>query len=257
MQTSLTVVVQVYAELEKLRIGSLAAGEKIVTVDPTADPYLNEPLRDESIVVHKQRPFNAETPIQSLDANFLTPTALFYVRHHHPVPTILQETTRTAHTVELALAAAPPALSLAAEAAAATAPPKRTALTFDFCGPDGQPVEAGDGDEDTDFTIESELSVGDLERSRWPLGRRFKKAELVATLQCGGNRRAELDDIGVTQGLKWEFGAISTAKFEGVWLRDVLRELGLRDEEGARHKGVRWVQFFGDDAPVSMRFVRR
>ena len=55
--------------------------------------------------------------------------------------------------------------------------------------------------------------------------------EVVATLQCGGNRRSELDQIEKTSGIPWGFGAMSTAKFGGVYLREVLQHCaGLSHE---------------------------
>ena len=44
--------------------------------------------------------------------------------------------------------------------------------------------------------------------------------QVVATLQCGGNRRSELDQIEKTSGIPWGFGAMSTAQFGGVYLRE-------------------------------------
>jgi len=69
------------------------------------------------------------------------------------------------------------------------------------------------------------------------------QAETVITLQCAGNRRKTYDEFGQTQGLKWDVGAISTAKWGGVWLSDVLRAVGY-DKDTAEH-----VQFTGDDEP--------
>eukprot|EP00913_Durusdinium_trenchii_P022788 g21392.t1 len=60
---------------------------------------------------------------------------------------------------------------------------------------------------------------------------RFLKREVVATLQCGGNRRSELDQIEKTSGIPWGFGAMSTARFGGVYLREVLQHCaGLSHE---------------------------
>ena len=42
------------------------------------------------------------------------------------------------------------------------------------------------------------------------------KAEVVATLQCGGNRRGGLDAHQRTSGNSWGSGAISNAKWGGV-----------------------------------------
>ena len=44
---------------------------------------------------------------------------------------------------------------------------------------------------------------------------------MVATLQCGGNRRGGLDAHKRTSGNSWGAGAISNAKWGGVYLRDV------------------------------------
>ena len=48
----------------------------------------------------------------------------------------------------------------------------------------------------------------------------FFHPEVVTTIQCGGNRRSELDQIEKTSGIPWGFGAMSTAKFGGVYLRE-------------------------------------
>ena len=42
------------------------------------------------LTVRSQKPFNAETPVSLIPDNYITPTALTYIRHHHPVPTDLQ-----------------------------------------------------------------------------------------------------------------------------------------------------------------------
>ena len=82
-----------------------------------------------------------------------------------------------------------------------------------------------------------ELSLADLHT-------RFKKHTITATLQCSGNRRAELHRIRPIQGLFWDNGAIGTATFGGVLLRDVLKHAGLdEDETEAEH-----IQFEGLDA---------
>jgi len=52
------------------------------------DPYANEPKRHPILKVHSQKPFNAEPPVSLLVDNFITPTELFYVRNHLPVPEV-------------------------------------------------------------------------------------------------------------------------------------------------------------------------
>jgi sulfite oxidase len=67
-----------------------------------------------------------------------------------------------------------------------------------------------------------ELSVDELRH-------RFPPRKLVATLQCAGNRRADLMEFRDIPGqVPWGPGAISTARWSGVALADVLAEAGLR-----------------------------
>nr|XP_028568333.1 sulfite oxidase, mitochondrial [Podarcis muralis] len=65
------------------------------------------------------------------------------------------------------------------------------------------------------------LSLQDLKR-------RFPKHEVTATLQCAGNRRAEMNAIKNTNRLGWGVGAISNARWGGALLRDVLAEAGYK-----------------------------
>ena len=51
-----------------------------------ADPYANEPRRHRALKVQSDKPFNAETPLDALASSSSTPTELFYVRNHLPVP---------------------------------------------------------------------------------------------------------------------------------------------------------------------------
>ena len=64
---------------------------------------------------------------------------------------------------------------------------------------------------------------------------------LVATLQCAGNRRRELVELApVPDELEWDMEAISTARWRGVRLRDVLALVGVG-------KSARHVAFLGCD----------
>ena len=65
------------------------------------------------------------------------------------------------------------------------------------------------------------------------LQQRFKKVEVAATMQCAGNRRAEMKAMPAPggggqqiKGLDWDAGAIGTAVWGGVLLRDVLKSAG-------------------------------
>jgi sulfite oxidase len=71
-----------------------------------------------------------------------------------------------------------------------------------------------------------ELRLGDLER--------FPKREVVATIQCAGNRRSELvASKPIPNELPWGSEAVSNACWRGVALADVLAEAG--PGPGAKH----------------------
>ena len=65
------------------------------------------------------------------------------------------------------------------------------------------------------------------------LRERYAHREVVATLQCAGNRRSVLIALRDIPGHPWGSGATGTASWHGVALADVLAEAGVRD--GARH----------------------
>lgn len=71
------------------------------------------------------------------------------------------------------------------------------------------------------------LSVPELQE-------RYAKTELAATVQCSGNRRIEMKALPApggsshkVSGLDWDVGAIGTALWGGVLLRDVLLDAGM------------------------------
>lgn len=70
-----------------------------------------------------------------------------------------------------------------------------------------------------------------LSLSLQDLKRKFSKHEVIATLQCAGNRRAEMNAIKNTNRLGWGIGAISTARWGGVRLRDVLIHAGFKPSD--------------------------
>jgi sulfite oxidase len=84
------------------------------------------------------------------------------------------------------------------------------------------------------------LTVDDLRE-------RFEPAELTATLQCAGNRRAGLIAVRDIPGeAPWGPGATGTARWRGARLRDVLAAAGVR-EPGAH------VVFHGGDWALDAR----
>ncbi|XP_068034550.1 LOW QUALITY PROTEIN: sulfite oxidase, mitochondrial [Anomalospiza imberbis] len=84
------------------------------------------------------------------------------------------------------------------------------------------------------------------------LRQRFPKHEVTATLQCAGNRRSEMSRVRPVKGLAWDIGAISTARWGGARLRDVLLAAGVTDGTGDDTGDGEWhVCFEGLDADAS------
>ncbi|MFB7599739.1 sulfite oxidase [Streptomyces sp. NPDC056160] len=72
-----------------------------------------------------------------------------------------------------------------------------------------------------------------LELSSDDLRARFDEVEVVATLQCAGNRRAGLIEVRDVPGeTAWGPGATATARWSGVRLADVLTEAGAAPTAG-------------------------
>ena len=60
---------------------------------------------------------------------------------------------------------------------------------------------------------------------------KFPKHVVTCTIQCAGNRRAELNKVKVVKGISWTGGAIGTAEWGGARLRDVLLYAGVKEED--------------------------
>ncbi len=71
-----------------------------------------------------------------------------------------------------------------------------------------------------------------LELSLDELRERFQARTVVATLQCAGNRRADMQRVRPTSGDPWAAGAIGNAEWTGAVLRDVLQAAGAANGAG-------------------------
>ncbi|CAI5728720.1 unnamed protein product [Hyaloperonospora brassicae] len=60
---------------------------------------------------------------------------------------------------------------------------------------------------------------------------KFRHHTVTTTIQCAGNRRAEMSHVKRVNGLSWGTTALSTAKWTGVLLADVLASVGVTDED--------------------------
>ena len=78
---------------------------------------------------------------------------------------------------------------------------------------------------------------------------KFTQHTITATLQCSGNRRADMSkNTHNAQGLQWGSGAISNASWTGVRLRDVLTDAGFVYDDSSSSVDVKHVQFLGAEA---------
>jgi len=87
----------------------------------------------------------------------------------------------------------------------------------------------------------------DREYTMAELKSKFREHTITATLQCSGNRRSHMTQRSrSTNGLQWDVGAIGNATWTGVYLRDVLQDVGLSITE--LPKDAKHVQFTGTEA---------
>lgn len=203
--------------MEDLVVGRLdekdqeAIDEQMAKIaEENEDPYVHEPKRSDILIVHGDQPMNAEVPAEVLTASYLTPQDLFYIRHHHPVPFMMQKDIENfALEIDLSQFA-------------------------DALGMDKKVIQ---------------LTMEDL--------RKLPKVEIIATLQCSGNRRGDMNSVQRTSGTSWSQGAISTAKWGGVRLTDVLKAAGVKDpvaltEKNGIQKHLRMESLDGMKASIHM-----
>lgn len=87
---------QVRGILEGYRIGRLKGGAA-----PVENPYGKEPAdRLAALQVRSKQPMNAETPLDMLADALITPSELFYIRNHLPVPEVDEKNYRLTVTGE-------------------------------------------------------------------------------------------------------------------------------------------------------------
>eukprot|EP01125_Pyxidicula_operculata_P014122 TRINITY_DN468_c2_g1_i2.p1 TRINITY_DN468_c2_g1~~TRINITY_DN468_c2_g1_i2.p1 ORF type:complete len:553 (+),score=117.92 TRINITY_DN468_c2_g1_i2:2064-3722(+) len=174
--------------LEGLRIGNLKLLPGESKPDFT-DPYVADPSRHPLIKVNTEKPFNGESPLSVLGEEFITPTELFFIRNHLPVPIVDEK-------------------------------------TFSL-------VVSGEGMKPITLTIE------DLES-------KFPQYDVIATIQCAGNRRTHMSSVKPVQGLSWDAGAISNAMWSGPKLSEILEYAGLSPDV-IKQNNIKHIQFEGLD----------
>jgi sulfite oxidase len=188
--------------MEHMAIGRLAEKDQEhieeqmeILYESDDDPFALEPMRHKALKIHSDTPMNAETPENLLTGNYVTPSSLFYIRHHHPVPFLTEEQVKT-------------------------------------------------------FKLEVDLSAYGKGKMRISMDdlKKMPKTEITSTLQCSGNRRSGFNQFQRTSGTPWAQGAISTAKWGGVRLSDLMKYSGLDNGIEAEEKGgMEHVRFHGLD----------
>ena len=78
----------------------------------------------------------------------------------------------------------------------------------------------------------------------------FAHVTIITTLQCAGNRRAEMSNVKAVKGLSWDTTAIGTAAWTGVRLSDVLAHVGISQNEDGGNKERQHVHLEGMDKGV-------
>jgi sulfite oxidase len=104
--------------------------------------------------------------------------------------------------------------------------------------------------EEKDYRLEVQVEGKDeplVSLSIQDLKTKFRKHNVIATIQCAGNRRSDMHKIKEVQGTGWAQGAISTAEWSGPRLVDVLAYAGV-DFSDPR---IQHLQFEGLDKDIT------
>jgi DMSO/TMAO reductase YedYZ molybdopterin-dependent catalytic subunit len=78
------------------------------------------------------------------------------------------------------------------------------------------------------LTIDGESAKTSKSYSLIDLQSKFKQYSYQLTLECGGNGRSEFNPPA--KGNQWTIGAVHCAKWTGVRLKDILEDVGVKDD---------------------------
>ena len=117
------------------------------------------------------------------------------------------------------------------------------------------------------FFVRTHFYIPEIDLSRWQLAldglvekplafsleqiRRMPQVESVITIECAGNGRAYYEPH--VAGIQWRKGAVGTARWKGVRLRDVLQQAGLKPD--AKHIVFRGADRGMGSAPDFVRSI--
>lgn len=92
------------------------------------------------------------------------------------------------------------------------------------------------------LTIKGESSSQEKTYSLQELKTKFSPHSYQLVLECGGNGRSEF--YPPAEGNQWTIGAVSCARWTGIRLRDVLRDVGIKDN-------AVYIGYYGADTHLS------
>jgi len=95
---------------------------------------------------------------------------------------------------------------------------------------------------DWKLTIEGESVPNQKTYTLEDLKNKFKHYTYALVLECGGNGRSEMNPPAT--GNQWGYGAVNCGSWTGVRLRDVLEDVGIRDD-------AVYVGYYGTDKHLS------
>lgn len=110
-------------------------------------------------------------------------------------------------------------------------------------------------DDESTHTLEVELQDGETKSyTVADLKAKFPSHVITATLQCSGNRRSHMSQNSrLANGIPWGVGAIGTAEWKGVRLRDVLADVGfpvVEIPDDAKHVHLIGSESYGASIPI-------
>lgn len=209
--------------------------------DLIQNPFSGDPERSALLIMRSTNPCNAETPPPLLDS-FITPTDIFYVRNHFPVPNFESLTPSISKPSDVK-----------DQVESAASQPANVLQSREMVQSDrvDHSIALASVNNTIHFTLDHLKSLP------------IPHITVSATLQCAGNRRQEMTKSGTVQGLLWTQGGIGTATFTGVKLHDLLqhfqKELSLHPTSSPSsplqppdHKHVQFegVDGYGASVPI-------
>jgi len=166
--------------LASMRVGTLHPDDVPTPNDnDILDPYLSDPLLQSSLIVHSYKPLLVETPTSVLAKSWITPIEDWFLSNHHPVPQLNEED----FVLSLSTSPAPSPSSSPSSSSSTTSSSSSSSSSSS--------LSSGSASQSSD----SEQIIPSLSLSYSQLREMFSEHTVVTTIQCGGNRRGEMNQV--------------------------------------------------------------